>query len=182
MIVQQEAAYPPSMSDAFRNFLTGLLCKRPEHRLSWPHLLHHPFLSGVAAPTCQLRLPPHAVQVRWQRQRGVGAPAARQRTQRMHATHARHAWTPRMDATHARHACTPAEAMVRGWRELDPEARSVIMESPGCGARSEASGGARIAPAVHTTGASSPIAAQGHPQRGNMLRVFKASCARRGGF
>lgn len=108
MIVQQEAAYPPSMSDAFRNFLTGLLCKRPEHRLSWPHLLHHPFLSGVAAPTCQLRLPPHAVQVRWQRQRGVGAPAARQRTQRMHATHARHACTPCMHATHARHAGTPA--------------------------------------------------------------------------
>lgn len=29
-----------------QNFLQGLLTKDPQQRLSWPDLLHHPFIAG----------------------------------------------------------------------------------------------------------------------------------------
>jgi fused len=57
LIVQQEAAYPANMSGAFKSFLSGLLTKRPEHRLAWPQLLYHPFITGAATPCRTLRAP-----------------------------------------------------------------------------------------------------------------------------
>ena len=43
-IVKDPVKFPPEMSKDFRSFLQGLLCKRPGDRLSWPKLLHHPFV------------------------------------------------------------------------------------------------------------------------------------------
>lgn len=31
---------------SLQNFLQGLLTKDPQQRLSWPDLLHHPFIAG----------------------------------------------------------------------------------------------------------------------------------------
>ena len=47
MIVCDEVQWPSPaiMSDNCRDFLVGLLKKDPQQRLSWPHLLHHPFIS-----------------------------------------------------------------------------------------------------------------------------------------
>ena len=36
--------WPADLEPIFKNFLEGLLQKEPEHRLSWPHLLYHPFV------------------------------------------------------------------------------------------------------------------------------------------
>ena len=36
--------WPADLEPVFKNFLEGLLQKEPEHRLSWPHLLYHPFV------------------------------------------------------------------------------------------------------------------------------------------
>jgi fused-like protein len=44
LIVNQSVKYPSTMSDNFRNFLEGLLIKDPANRLTWPHLLDHPFV------------------------------------------------------------------------------------------------------------------------------------------
>jgi len=60
----QDVTYPAHMSDCFRSFLRGLLTKRPEHRLGWPALMHHPFISGAATPRRSLRLPSHARRLR----------------------------------------------------------------------------------------------------------------------
>ena len=57
LIVQQDVQYPPTMSSSFRSFLSGLLTKRPEHRLAWPQLLFHPFIMGAATPCRTLRAP-----------------------------------------------------------------------------------------------------------------------------
>jgi fused-like protein len=57
LIVQQEASYPSHMSPQFKSFLSGLLTKRPEHRLAWPQLLHHPFITGAATLSRTLRAP-----------------------------------------------------------------------------------------------------------------------------
>ncbi|EQC27007.1 ULK/FUSED protein kinase [Saprolegnia diclina VS20] len=43
LIVKESVTYPPTMSDDFRDFLTGLLQKDPAKRLSWPEILAHPF-------------------------------------------------------------------------------------------------------------------------------------------
>ena len=43
-IVHEDVAFPAHMSSEFASFLGGLLTKRPDRRLAWPHLLHHPFL------------------------------------------------------------------------------------------------------------------------------------------
>ena len=48
LIVQHDVAFPPNMSPPFKAFLGGLLTKRPDHRLQWPRLLHHPFLAADA--------------------------------------------------------------------------------------------------------------------------------------
>lgn len=44
LIVENQVKYPPTMSDAFKDFLQGLLQKTPSKRLSWPHLANHPFI------------------------------------------------------------------------------------------------------------------------------------------
>ncbi|KDO31358.1 ULK protein kinase [Saprolegnia parasitica CBS 223.65] len=43
LIVKESVAYPPTMSDDFKSFLSGLLQKDPAKRLSWPEILTHPF-------------------------------------------------------------------------------------------------------------------------------------------
>lgn len=43
-IVKDPVKYPPEMSRDFKSFLQGLLQKNPAKRLTWPHLLHHPFV------------------------------------------------------------------------------------------------------------------------------------------
>jgi fused-like protein len=43
-IVKDPVKYPANMSREFKSFLQGLLQKNPSKRLSWPHLLHHPFI------------------------------------------------------------------------------------------------------------------------------------------
>ena len=57
LIVQQDVAYPANMSANFKSFLSGLLTKRPEHRLAWPQLLYHPFIMGAHPPCRTLRAP-----------------------------------------------------------------------------------------------------------------------------
>ena len=43
-IVKDPVKYPSDMSREFKSFLQGLLNKTPGKRLSWPHLLDHPFI------------------------------------------------------------------------------------------------------------------------------------------
>ena len=43
-IVKDPVKYPSSMSREFKSFLHGLLQKNPAKRLTWPHLLEHPFV------------------------------------------------------------------------------------------------------------------------------------------
>eukprot|EP00941_MAST-03F_sp_MAST-3F-sp1_P003053 g3053.t1 len=44
LIVKDPVKYPDNMSVAFKSFLRGLLTKDAKKRLSWPDLLHHPFV------------------------------------------------------------------------------------------------------------------------------------------
>ena len=44
LIVRDPVKYPDNMSADFKSFLQGLLNKTPSERLSWPELLHHPFI------------------------------------------------------------------------------------------------------------------------------------------
>ena len=64
MIVQDDIHFPPEMSPTFRSFLGGLLTKRPDQRLSWPHLLRHPFVTGAQPLSRTLRAPEHALRLR----------------------------------------------------------------------------------------------------------------------
>eukprot|EP00873_Tetraselmis_striata_P020056 jgi/Tetstr1/440320/TSEL_028657.t1 len=43
-IVKDPVKFPTNISQEFRDFLKGLLNKDPKKRLSWPHLLEHPFV------------------------------------------------------------------------------------------------------------------------------------------
>jgi hypothetical protein len=45
LIVRDPVSYPASMSAPFKSFLAGLLNKKPSERLTWPELLHHPFVA-----------------------------------------------------------------------------------------------------------------------------------------
>ncbi|XP_035482236.2 serine/threonine-protein kinase 36 isoform X1 [Scophthalmus maximus] len=45
LIVRDHVKWPDTMSDTCTSFLKGLLTKDPEKRLSWPDLLHHPFVA-----------------------------------------------------------------------------------------------------------------------------------------
>nr|XP_015192821.1 PREDICTED: serine/threonine-protein kinase 36 isoform X2 [Lepisosteus oculatus] len=45
LIVRDPVKWPESMSPDCTSFLKGLLTKDPQKRLSWPHLLKHPFVS-----------------------------------------------------------------------------------------------------------------------------------------
>ncbi|CAK9115777.1 unnamed protein product [Durusdinium trenchii] len=44
LIIQKPVHYPDKISSTFRSFLKGLLQKDPKCRLTWPHLLDHPFV------------------------------------------------------------------------------------------------------------------------------------------
>ncbi|EMP35173.1 Serine/threonine-protein kinase 36 [Chelonia mydas] len=46
LIIKDPIKWPKTMSSSFKNFLQGLLMKDPCQRLSWPELLHHPFIAG----------------------------------------------------------------------------------------------------------------------------------------
>lgn len=49
--IREDIKWPNAMDPVFRNFLEGLLEKDPQRRLSWPHLLYHPFVSeGQSSP------------------------------------------------------------------------------------------------------------------------------------
>ena len=84
MITCDDIQWPSSeiMSDNCRDFLTGLLQKDPQQRLSWPHLLHHPFISSsscewseyiasslllllISLPTTDPQLPPQPPRLGW---------------------------------------------------------------------------------------------------------------------
>ncbi|XP_051750203.1 serine/threonine-protein kinase 36 [Ctenopharyngodon idella] len=45
LIVRDPVKWPENMSQDCLSFLKGLLMKDPEKRLSWPDLLHHPFVA-----------------------------------------------------------------------------------------------------------------------------------------
>ena len=42
---REDIKWPSDMDPVFKNFLEGLLQKDPKRRMSWPHLLYHPFVS-----------------------------------------------------------------------------------------------------------------------------------------
>ncbi|XP_006906776.1 serine/threonine-protein kinase 36 isoform X1 [Pteropus alecto] len=46
LILKDPVRWPPTISPCFKNFLQGLLTKDPRQRLTWPDLLHHPFIAG----------------------------------------------------------------------------------------------------------------------------------------
>ncbi|XP_045416026.1 serine/threonine-protein kinase 36 isoform X2 [Lemur catta] len=46
LILKDPVRWPSTISPCFKNFLQGLLTKDPRQRLSWPDLLHHPFIAG----------------------------------------------------------------------------------------------------------------------------------------
>ncbi|KAM9332547.1 serine/threonine-protein kinase 36 [Pholidichthys leucotaenia] len=45
LILREPIKWPETMSDSCTSFLKGLLTKDPQKRLSWPDLLHHPFVA-----------------------------------------------------------------------------------------------------------------------------------------
>ncbi|KAL8605030.1 Serine/threonine-protein kinase 36 [Nucella lapillus] len=60
MIIKDPVKWPKTMSPVFKDFLQGLLNKNPRQRLSWPELLHHPFVANsvkVAEADSQLESP-----------------------------------------------------------------------------------------------------------------------------
>lgn len=54
MIIREEVDWPSDMGEVFRSFLKGLLQKDPRNRLSWPHLLYHPFVANGVLVTFNL--------------------------------------------------------------------------------------------------------------------------------
>uniref|UniRef100_A0A8C1LIN2 non-specific serine/threonine protein kinase n=1 Tax=Cyprinus carpio TaxID=7962 RepID=A0A8C1LIN2_CYPCA len=55
LIVRDPVKWPDNMSQDCLSFLKGLLMKDPEKRLSWPDLLHHPFVAdGVLSEDSNL--------------------------------------------------------------------------------------------------------------------------------
>ncbi|XP_049598268.1 uncharacterized protein [Syngnathus scovelli] len=46
LIVSHPIQWPDNMSSACKSFMKGLLVKDPQMRLSWPDLLHHPFVAN----------------------------------------------------------------------------------------------------------------------------------------
>ena len=48
-IVKDPVKYPQDISREFKSFLQGLLQKNPTRRLTWPHLLDHPFVKETEA-------------------------------------------------------------------------------------------------------------------------------------
>jgi serine/threonine protein kinase len=56
LIVKDPVKYPSDLSRDFKSFLQGLLQKNPARRLTWPHLLDHPFVKETTADRDQYRL------------------------------------------------------------------------------------------------------------------------------
>jgi len=57
--IREEVKWPSDMDPTFKSFLEGLLQKDPKQRLSWPHLLYHPFVcDGRCSPSLSSPLPP----------------------------------------------------------------------------------------------------------------------------
>ncbi|KAK4436104.1 Serine/threonine-protein kinase TIO [Sesamum alatum] len=50
-IIKDPVKYPDNISSSFKSFLQGLLNKVPQHRLTWPALLEHPFVKETFAET-----------------------------------------------------------------------------------------------------------------------------------
>ncbi|XP_071946341.1 serine/threonine-protein kinase 36-like [Antedon mediterranea] len=58
LIIKDPVKWPKNMSLEFKDFLQGLLTKKPSKRLSWPNLLHHPFVAeGVTADAPTVDVP-----------------------------------------------------------------------------------------------------------------------------
>ncbi|XP_022108847.1 serine/threonine-protein kinase 36-like [Acanthaster planci] len=59
LIIKDPVKWPKNMSPEFKDFLQGLLTKNPRARLSWPHLLHHPFIADKVqvSPSSSSELP-----------------------------------------------------------------------------------------------------------------------------
>jgi serine/threonine protein kinase len=54
-IVKDPVKYPTDISKDFKSFLQGLLQKNPQRRLTWPHLLDHPFVRETEADRALVR-------------------------------------------------------------------------------------------------------------------------------
>ncbi|XP_071789839.1 serine/threonine-protein kinase 36-like isoform X1 [Asterias amurensis] len=59
LIIKDPVKWPKNMSAEFKDFLQGLLTKNPRGRLSWPNLLHHPFVAEKVqvSPSSSSELP-----------------------------------------------------------------------------------------------------------------------------
>ncbi|XP_038058960.1 serine/threonine-protein kinase 36-like isoform X2 [Patiria miniata] len=59
LIIKDPVKWPKNMSPEFKDFLQGLLTKNPRARLSWPQLLHHPFVANKVqvSPSSSSELP-----------------------------------------------------------------------------------------------------------------------------
>ncbi|XP_021342400.1 serine/threonine-protein kinase 36-like isoform X3 [Mizuhopecten yessoensis] len=58
LIIKDPVKWPKNMTPVFKDFLQGLLTKNPKVRLSWPDLLHHPFVAdGVNVREEDVNLP-----------------------------------------------------------------------------------------------------------------------------
>lgn len=53
MIRYDPISWPPYLSEKCQHLLQGLLQKNPSQRLSWPHLLHHPFLQNKVSSSIE---------------------------------------------------------------------------------------------------------------------------------
>ncbi|XP_071789953.1 uncharacterized protein [Asterias amurensis] len=58
-LIKDPVKWPKNMSAEFKDFLQGLLTKNPRGRLSWPNLLHHPFVAEKVqvSPSSSSELP-----------------------------------------------------------------------------------------------------------------------------
>lgn len=53
VLCREDVKWPRDMDPVFQNFLEGLLQKDPHRRISWPHLLYHPFVKdGTVLSLC----------------------------------------------------------------------------------------------------------------------------------
>ncbi|XP_028323009.1 serine/threonine-protein kinase 36 [Gouania willdenowi] len=57
LIIKSKVTWPQTMSEVCTNFLKGLLTKDPLQRLSWPDLLHHPFVADGVTVVPDVTLP-----------------------------------------------------------------------------------------------------------------------------
>ena len=53
LIVKKPVKYSEAMSPDFRDFLSRILVKEPQHRLDWPELLDHPFIRRMPSDLAQ---------------------------------------------------------------------------------------------------------------------------------